>query len=77
MGADGLSAGEELEDGFGRGAGGYVEVLGFEAEEKITDAASCEEGLGAGAAQRTGDTACGAEGGSAGEAQDHTDPKLR
>lgn len=42
---EGLLVGEELKDDAGRRAGGYVEVVRFEAEEEVAHAASCEVGL--------------------------------
>ena len=40
---EGFFVGEEVEDDVGRGAGGYVVVLGFDAEEDVAYAASGEE----------------------------------
>ena len=61
MGAygEGLLVGEEAEDDVGCGAGGYVEVLWFEVEEDVADAAPGEVGLVACGAQNLDDVACG------------------
>ena len=75
--ADGLSARKEGGDAVGRGAGGYVEVLGLETEEEVADAAAGKVGLRSGRAQRLAMSAGGGECGCAGEAQDHADPKLK
>ena len=56
---EGFFVGEEAEDDVGCGAGGYVEVLWFEVEEDVADAASSEEGLVACGAQNLDDVACG------------------
>jgi hypothetical protein len=42
---EGFFVREESEDDVGRGAGGYVEVLGFKAQENVAYAASGEVGL--------------------------------
>ena len=52
---EGLLVGEEVEDDVGRGAGGYVEVLGFETEEDVADAAPGEECLVASGAKNRDD----------------------
>ena len=52
---EGLVVVKEGEDLAGRGGGGYVVVLGDEAEEEIADAPAGEEGLVAGVAQAAGD----------------------
>ena len=43
MGADGEGLREERDDLVRRGGGGYVVVLGFDAEEEIAHAAAGEE----------------------------------
>ena len=64
VGANLETAGEERDDFSRGGAGGHVEVLRLDAEEQVTDAAACEEGLVAGGSEGCGDAARGGEGGT-------------